>query len=112
MNFKKLGIILLGSATLSFSGTNFTQAKDFKEFKDIEPNNTMGTANVLNLNYDCLVYGNLNLDDKEGVDFFKFSPSKTMDVEVILQGMDDGNDFDLFVRDSKGKIIKEIPESF
>ncbi|MEC3249097.1 hypothetical protein P9159_21010 [Bacillus cereus] len=30
-----------------------------------------------------------------------------MKVEVTLQGMHDDNDFDLFVRNSKGKIIKK-----
>ncbi|PGQ45000.1 PPC domain-containing protein, partial [Bacillus thuringiensis] len=40
-----------------------------------------------------------------GIDIFKFSPSDTMKVEVTLQGMH--NDFDLFVRNSKGKIIKK-----
>lgn len=102
---KQLGIILLGTVTLVFSSTNFVDAaRKQKEFRDTEPNNTLETANRLDLGYDCVVYGNLNLDDKDGIDIFKFSPSDTMKVEVTLQGMH--NDFDLFVRNSKGKIIK------
>ncbi|WP_103656343.1 hypothetical protein, partial [Bacillus thuringiensis] len=103
---KQLGIILLGTVTLVFSSTNFVDAaRKQKEFRDTEPNNTLETANRLDLGYDCVVYGNLNLDDKDGIDIFKFSPSDTMKVEVTLQGMH--NDFDLFVRNSKGKIIKK-----
>lgn len=103
---KQLGIILLGTVTLVFSSTNFVDAaRKQKEFRDTEPNNTLETANRLDLGYDCVVYGNLNLDDKDGIDIFKFSPSDTMKVEVTLQGM--YNDFDLFVRNSKGKIIKK-----
>jgi hypothetical protein len=104
---KQLGIILLGTVTLVFSSTNFVDAaRKQKEFRDTEPNNTLETANRLDLGYDCVVYGNLNLDDKDGIDIFKFSPSDTMKVEVTLQGMH--NDFDLFVRNSKGKIIKNL----
>jgi hypothetical protein len=103
---KQLGIILLGTVTLVFSSTNFVDAaRKQKEFRDTEPNNTLETANRLDLGYDCVVYGNLNLDDKDGIDIFKFSPSDTMKVEVTLQGMH--NDFDLFVRNSKGKIKKK-----
>lgn len=103
---KQLGIILLGTVTFVFSSTNFVDAaRKQKEFRDTEPNNTLETANRLDLGYDCVVYGNLNLDDKDGIDIFKFSPSDTMKVEVTLQGMH--NDFDLFVRNSKGKIIKK-----
>ncbi|PEB85526.1 hypothetical protein CN911_04565 [Bacillus thuringiensis] len=103
---KQLEIILLGTVTLVFSSTNFVDAaRKQKEFRDTEPNNTLETANRLDLGYDCVVYGNLNLDDKDGIDIFKFSPSDTMKVEVTLQGMH--NDFDLFVRNSKGKIIKK-----
>ena len=108
MNLKQLGIILLGTVTLVFSSTSFVDAaRKQKEFRDTEPNNTLETANRLDLGYDCVVYGNLNLNDKDGIDIFRFSPSDTMKVEVTLQGMHDDNDFDLFVRNSKGKIIKK-----
>ncbi len=75
MNLKQLGIILLGTVTLVFSSTNFVDAvRKQKEFRDTEPNNTLETANRLDLGYDCVVYGNLNLDDKDGIDIFRFSP--------------------------------------
>lgn len=93
---KKIGLGVLSTAIVLISGlglpstasadttkiTSSVESKgeimkklDLIGYKDKEPNNTLENASIFGLN--GIVYGNLNLTDKEGIDIFEFTPSKT-----------------------------------
>lgn len=118
---KKVGLGILPTAIVLISGlglsstasaetTKITSSVESKEeitrkidligYKDKEPNNTLENASIFGLN--GVVYGNLNLTDKEGIDIFEFTPNKTNLAYFKLTGFYNDNNFDLFLLDSRG----------
>ncbi|MEH7787686.1 hypothetical protein [Bacillus thuringiensis] len=87
-------------AFLVESKGEITRSIDLIGYKDKEPNNTLENASIFGLN--GVVYGNLNLTDKEGVDIFEFTPNKTNLAYFKLTGFYNDNNFDLYLLDSSG----------